>query len=97
MIQHKYDHTDPRSRTNGTNKDPRRQFNDQVDVTIELHDKLKSAEAYYFAIKSDYENACYLAKKMDATIMIEADRLRLHKYKKPRISPRPFSTQSHGL
>lgn len=68
MRPQKADRVDPRSKENGINTDPRRPYNDQIDVCLMLKDKLDRAKEYYFQIQSDYDNACYMARMMDATL-----------------------------
>lgn len=68
MIPNKYDRVDPNSKTNGVNKHPRRAYNDQIDVCLDLKTKLDRSDKYYHQLKTDYDNACYMARLMDATI-----------------------------
>ena len=51
---------------------PRDEYNLQVEINFTLLDKLIQAKKAYYKAKVDYENSCYLSKKLDSNVITGA-------------------------
>ena len=47
----------------------RDEYNLQVEINFSLLDKLIQAKKAYYKAKVDYENSCYLSKKLDSNMI----------------------------